>query len=766
MSWNAKRHVVYGGDNVVLSGGITSQTETQKGTTATTLVIELLDHTFKNPLTVANKNAIIVGITGDYASTGWDDIVNPTLSDTDVTRTSDVIVTIDIGATASYDIGLDETITVAIPVSVVNEDEAPDSVTFTITRDSVSAEIDAASTLISQSEDGVRNATVYNILLDLTGENWVASGATFNAQRQNIIDGITGDSSDGFGWDDEVQPNISVTRVVRTSNTRVTVEVVQQADYYIGTAETVSVLIPATAIDSHDSAVSAGSFTISDTTPTVAVTGTLGSGANETDVHSSGTTIILTLTNGEWVATVGADNAITTALISGITGDSSSTEGWDATVGSGLDHNDVVRTSDTVVTITLNDAYPLYGIPSNETISVAVPATSVKGQASALSTQTFTITNQTPTMAITASITEAQIQAGGETVTLTLTNGTWKSTVGSDNSITTALIAGFSGDDTGSTGWDDVVQSTLDHSDIVRTSDTVVTITLDAAATYDVDEDETITVIVPAVAVNGQTAALASDTFDISIAFSPPQSANLIRWLKGDAGVINDSDVAASNGDSVKTWQDQSGNGNDASQTTASNMPTYRTSIINSQPAVDWDSTDDYMELADASWPSSTAQTIFIVFKVEDALSSSNIRGIYNRFWSTGTRQEVQESSGSDFLACTLKSNTNEPTLMTTSTSEYTDEAVTLLTVRRDGTSGEVWIDSTSVDTEASITDAAYSNPPGVLGATANNNANPVTAWTRFFGGLIAEVLHYDIALTTGDRGTVETHLKDKYGIT
>ncbi len=91
--------------------------------------------------------------------------------------------------------------------------------------------------------------------------------------------------------------------------------------------------------------------------------------------------------------------------------------------------------------------------------------------------------------------------------------------MGDDNAITTALIAGIDSDGGETFGWDLVVKANMTFNDVVRTSATVVTITLGAEPTYLITGDETITVTVPATAVAGD-AIVATPTFDI-LAFAP-----------------------------------------------------------------------------------------------------------------------------------------------------------------------------------------------------------------------------------------------------
>lgn len=95
------------------------------------------------------------------------------------------------------------------------------------------------------------------IILTLTNDTWVASGATFDAQRQNIIDGLDAASSPTNGWNNEVRDNEVVGAVVRTSDTVVTITLSAAASYSISGDETVTVTIPATALVTSSSAITA-----------------------------------------------------------------------------------------------------------------------------------------------------------------------------------------------------------------------------------------------------------------------------------------------------------------------------------------------------------------------------------------------------------------------------------------------------------------------------------------------------------------------------
>jgi hypothetical protein len=99
------------------------------------------------------------------------------------------------------------------------------------------------------------------IILTLTGDTWVASGGTFNAIRQDIIDGIDSAQSEANGWDAE-RGDIAVTDVARTSDTVVTITLPALASYAITANETITVTIPASALTGGSPIVASPTFVI------------------------------------------------------------------------------------------------------------------------------------------------------------------------------------------------------------------------------------------------------------------------------------------------------------------------------------------------------------------------------------------------------------------------------------------------------------------------------------------------------------------------
>lgn len=100
------------------------------------------------------------------------------------------------------------------------------------------------------------------IILTLTGDTWVTAGATFDAQRQNIINGIDSAQAEATGWDAEVKAKEVVGAVVRTSSTVVTITLTAAAAYDITAQETITATIPATALTLAGAVVASPTFTV------------------------------------------------------------------------------------------------------------------------------------------------------------------------------------------------------------------------------------------------------------------------------------------------------------------------------------------------------------------------------------------------------------------------------------------------------------------------------------------------------------------------
>jgi hypothetical protein len=133
----------------------------------------------------------------------------------------------------------------------------------------VALEIQAAAgtaTLTGTATNNITEADIVTggktILLTLTNDTWVTAGATFNNQRQNIINGCDSAQAEATGWDAEVKAKMAVTDVVRTSDTLVTITLPAEAAYNITAMETITVTIPSTAVALGAAIVASPTFTV------------------------------------------------------------------------------------------------------------------------------------------------------------------------------------------------------------------------------------------------------------------------------------------------------------------------------------------------------------------------------------------------------------------------------------------------------------------------------------------------------------------------
>jgi len=112
-------------------------------------------------------------------------------------------------------------------------------------------------------------------------------------------------------------------------------------------------------------------------------------------------------------------------------------------------------------------------------------------------------------------IQEAEIVTGGVVFTITLTGATWNTAGAPFDDERQAIINGMSAATSPALGWNAEVRDKEVVTAVVRTSDTVVTITLTASALYDISLDEAITVTVPASAISVASALVADPVIQV-----------------------------------------------------------------------------------------------------------------------------------------------------------------------------------------------------------------------------------------------------------
>lgn len=225
--------------------------------------------------------------------------------------------------------------------------------------------------------------------------------------------------------------------------------------------------------------------------------------------------------------------------------------------------------------------------------------------------------------------------------------------------------------------------------------------------------------------------------------FNPKTIAGLSLWL--DAA--DASTITVSTG--VSVWADKSGNGRNAAQATGGKQPAY-SSTINGKNVVTFQGTDDTMQIGANAAFNATSQTIIVVARqnanANQALwykaDSNSAVGVIMRYRSAPFFWHYQKNDAS---AETLSHNA--------STNSNVNVFVTVL---------------------EPAAQAGYTNGSLVASATVttayDNNSGPWLGSRRDVGEYlqanIAEVLHWNRALSASERSRVERYLGRKWGVT
>jgi len=223
--------------------------------------------------------------------------------------------------------------------------------------------------------------------------------------------------------------------------------------------------------------------------------------------------------------------------------------------------------------------------------------------------------------------------------------------------------------------------------------------------------------------------------------FSPSQISGLIVWL--DASQIS----GLNNNDPVTTWTDLSGNGNNATQATGSQKPTYKTSELNGRPVVLFDGVDD--KLATAAFSSALAQpaSIYTVvsWTVTGATFQDPIDGI-----ASGQRMVIA------FEVATQKFIMFAGSAVTFGGVASAGASFHLLNAIYNGASSSGFING--------VNQPGLSSNPGTEGITGVLLGDAPLGG-QAFSGRIAEVLVYSGAHSATQRQSIESYLNSKWAI-
>ena len=226
--------------------------------------------------------------------------------------------------------------------------------------------------------------------------------------------------------------------------------------------------------------------------------------------------------------------------------------------------------------------------------------------------------------------------------------------------------------------------------------------------------------------------------------FEPTDIAGCKLWLEADAGITL-------NGSAVSGWADQSGNGNNANQSTVLYQPLFVAdggSAINNQPIIRFDGTDDWLQGTTIPNINTSSMTIFIVVKYNNTnvwAQFFSINNLSNGFWIYNQTEHTLD----------VKNNNNDEY---TSSNTFPASVFNMVSfVKNINISAKAYING-QYKTWANYQDItqSFTNNNYIIGDYSHPYQVP-------FNGDIAEIIVYNQALPDSSRQAVENYLMTKY---
>jgi len=228
-------------------------------------------------------------------------------------------------------------------------------------------------------------------------------------------------------------------------------------------------------------------------------------------------------------------------------------------------------------------------------------------------------------------------------------------------------------------------------------------------------------------------------------AILPPNlpAGGLRLWLRADAGVIADG------GGAISGWRDQSGNGNDASQSQPNRRPVLAPNQLNGLPAVHFILDDNSSRYTWLNLPNLMAGAGGgEAFAVVRRSTLDHDMGIWAMGGGNGSRYPAGGNGVQDDFASTTWVTTGTPPVPLTDFNIYNV-----------GGDQNGWFQKFNGKTQflTASNSVAFCSNPTIGGGSSNEGHGPV------FDGDIAEILIYDHVLTPAERDAIGVYLTAKY---
>lgn len=223
----------------------------------------------------------------------------------------------------------------------------------------------------------------------------------------------------------------------------------------------------------------------------------------------------------------------------------------------------------------------------------------------------------------------------------------------------------------------------------------------------------------------------------------PETIAGLEQWLRADS-------LGLSNGASVSSWSDESGNGYDFAQATSANQPTFVTGVANGLPAVRTDGTNDRMS---SSLPMTNTDN-FTVFLAGGQTGTNGFRAPYSigtgasGGYALGGRGDSGGQQG--FLRGGIAWHVSGTAASTTPQVHILRRTSGTWRLYRNGGAPLLTVVGSAPNTPSSV---------ALLGAHDNSDSTAVAAD-------FIEIGCYSVSLSDADLNTLGEYLADRIGVT
>jgi probable HAF family extracellular repeat protein len=239
-------------------------------------------------------------------------------------------------------------------------------------------------------------------------------------------------------------------------------------------------------------------------------------------------------------------------------------------------------------------------------------------------------------------------------------------------------------------------------------------------------------------AVAFDDASLSATSSVVNVTVTLPTPSAIKFWLRADAGTIL-------NGNTVATWQDQSGNSVNATQTVPANQPVLVTNTLNGLPVVRFDGASSYLNLPYTSLRGMTQGEIFVVLK-----AAADESGIERGWWMLGSGDG---QGGYPRADGTIRDGFGSTTTYTIGNPAQSLDQFHLYNVS-----------AQTNDLEARVNGALqYQNLNNVVQFWPDTPT--IGQAYYYFAGDMAEVLMFNRVLSSAERDAVNGYLNSKYAL-